>query len=315
MLKMSEKAEESSSISAPLPYSGGAYHKNNAVPTEKPGVWGKVVNLFSPRPDTTLRETIEGYIEEDDNGKRTEPSISAHEKTLISNVLELRDMMAMDVMIPRADIIAISHDTNENELLALLSERQYSRIPVYKDTLDNVIGTVHVKDILATLARGEHIDLKALTRDIPIISPAMHVLDLLLQMRITKKHMVLVVDEFGGIDGLVTIGDVIEAIVGEIDDEYTPDGQPEIITHSDGSITVDARLELYEFEEIFGQLLNEEEREDNDTLGGLVFYLAGRVPARGEILKHESGMKFEVLDADPRRVNRLSIHNIPSLTA
>jgi len=139
----------------------------------------------------------------------------------------------------------------------------------------------------------------------------MPVLDLLLMMKQMRRHMALVVDEFGGIDGHVTINDVIESIVGEIEDEYDRDDEPTLIQNRDGSIMIDARYDIEEFEEKFGRLLTDEEREDNDTLGGLVFEIAGRVPARGEILTHPSGMVFEIVDADPRRVNRLLIKNIP----
>lgn len=282
--------------------------------TEKQGLLEKVKDFFSTKSDTTLRETIEEYIieETENNGMA---SVSMHERELISNVLELSGVCALDVMIPRADIVCIEQNAGTEELFSLLSERQYSRIPVYKETLDHVIGTIHVKDILATLARGEKVVIKNLVRDVPTVSPSMPVLDLLLQMRISKKHMALVIDEYGGIDGLVTIGDLIEAIIGEVNDEYNPDEQPEIIANNDGTVTADARIELEEFEKIFGEVLTEEEREECDTLGGLVFFLAGRVPVKGEIIKHPSDMKFEILEADPRRVSRLSIHQIPEQQA
>ncbi|PCJ97292.1 MAG: magnesium/cobalt efflux protein [Zetaproteobacteria bacterium] len=268
-------------------------------------------NIFRPAQDTTLRETIEEYVD-DDSRDVIETSMSAHEKTLISNILELRDMCAADIMVPRADIIAINQKTTQEGLLLLLSERQYSRLPVYKGTLDNVIGSIHVKDIMATLALGKSLNILDIVREVPIVSPSIKMLDLLLQMRITKKHMVLVVDEFGGIDGLVTIGDVIESIVGEIDDEHDPNDHTEIIVDTDGTVTADARVDLDEFEEIFGQILSDEERNENDTLGGLVFSLAEHVPARGEIITHKSGMTFEIIEADPRRVKRLHIRNIPA---
>jgi len=266
--------------------------------------------IFGAKTDPTLRETLEEYIEDIESDEEEE-SISSHEKTLISNILNLRDECASDVMIPRADIFAISEETTQKELLALLAEKQFSRIPVYKDNLDNVIGSIHIKDILAALAQGKKVTIKNLVRNVPIVSPSMHVLDLLLQMRITRKHMVLVVDEFGGIDGLITIGDVIEIIVGEIDDEHDPDDQPEIIQQTDGTILADARYDLHEFEEQFGKILNNEEREESQTLGGLVFSIAGRVPARGEIIKHRTGMFFEIVEADPRRVHRICIRNLP----
>jgi len=149
-------------------------------------------------------------------------------------------------------------------------------------------------------------------RDVPIVSPSMPVLDLLLMMRQQKKHMVLVVDEYGGIDGLVTINDIVESIVGEIDDEYeaVPDGQ--IVEKADGTIMADGRVAISDFETRFMPILTDEEREEDiDTLAGLVITLAGRVPARGEILAHTSGAEFEIAEADPRRINRLRIRNLP----
>ncbi|HEY8190526.1 MAG TPA: transporter associated domain-containing protein, partial [Micavibrio sp.] len=194
---------------------------------------------------------------------------------------------------------------------SLLSEKQYSRLPVYRDSLDDVIGSIHIKDILAALARNEKIEIENLIRDVPIVSPAMHVLDLLLEMKQTRRHMALVVDEFGGIDGLVTVGDIIGAIVGEIEDEHEVDDQPQMTMAPDGTVIADGRVDVEELEEKFGAFLSDAERQDIDTLGGLVFAIAGRVPTRGEVLSHDSGLVFEVLDADPRRVSRLRIKNIP----
>lgn len=312
MLKMIKEQEEPPSTNtSPSKNTGGGVDFSYDDGAEENGVISFFKGLIKPqKSDTTLRETIEEYIE-GESGDFEGESVSAHEKLLISNILSLRDMSAADVMIPRADIVAISEDMSQAELLALLAERQYSRIPVYKDTLDNVTGAIHVKDILATLAQGIEVNVPALVRDIPIISPSMPVLDLLLQMRITRKHMVLVIDEFGGIDGLIAIGDVIEAIVGEIYDEHDPDDQPQVIHKPDGTVIADARFDLEEFEGLFGNILNEEERENHDTLGGLIFSMAGRVPARGEVLTHKSGLVFEILDADPRRVNKVCIRNIP----
>ena len=306
---MTDQEEEPPSITA-LPVQNGNAASIKVKSSEPGSLFARIKDMFGTRQDTTLRETIEEYIE-DDSTTIAEESISAHEKTLISNVLDLRDMTAEDIMVPRADIVAIPHDITQEELFALLAERQYSRLPVYKDGLDNIIGTLHVKDLIAAIARGESISVETLSRKIPIVSPAMQTLDLLMQMRITKKHMVLVVDEYGGIDGLITVGDVIESIVGELEDEHDKEHQPEITIENDGTIIADARFDLSEFEEIFGSLLDDEEREESETLGGLVFDIAGRVPARGEVISHGSGMKFEILEADPRRVKKLLIRNIP----
>lgn len=241
--------------------------------------------------------------------------ITSHERILLSNILKLRELKVINVMVPRANIVAIEADTPPKELLALLSEKQYSRIPVYRDTLDDVLGTIHVKDVLGAVARGEQPDIKKLITDIPIVSPAMTILNLLLKMRQSSRHMALVVDEYGGIDGLVTIGNVIESIVGEIDDEHAVDEVPQFVIHDDGSVVADARLSVEDFDNRFGQVLTDEERGVSDTLSGLVFFLAGRIPARGEIITHQTGMLFEVMDAGPRRINLLRISNIPSLPA
>lgn len=284
-------------------------HDDELSPTS--GIISFVKSILKPTQDPTLRETIEEYID-DESADTVETSMSVHEKTLISNILELRDKCAADIMIPRADIIAINHNISKKDLFTLLSERQYSRLPVYQDNLDNVIGSIHVKDIMATIAREEQLNIQSLVRNVPIVSPSIKMLDLLLQMRITRKHMVMVVDEFGGIDGLVTIGDLVESIVGEIDDEHDPDDHTEIVVDTDGTVTADARVDLDEFEDIFGRILTKEERNENDTLGGLVFFLAERVPARGEVITHKSGMIFEIIEADPRRVKRLRIREIPN---
>lgn len=261
-----------------------------------------------------LREALEEYIEElNDNGENQ--LIAQHEQALITNVLRLRDLTVVDVMIPRADIVAIDINTSQEDLMALLAEKQFSRLPVYKDSMDQIVGTIHIKDILSQLAVRKDFTVKELMREVPIVSPSMPLLDIMLQMRQTKKHMAMVVDEYGGIDGLVTIGDVLESIVGEIDDEFDPEEQPEIDERPDGTVLADGRVDIEEFEERYGQLLSEEERNDIDTLGGLVFSVAGRIPARGEVLKHESGLVFEILDADPRRINRLRIKNIPKQAA
>jgi magnesium and cobalt transporter len=265
------------------------------------------------QPDNALRDAIEEYIEESANGSAT-AAVTTHEKALITNAIKLRDMTVVDVMIPRASIVAIPAATSEADLLALLSEKQYSRLPVFRETLDDVFGAIHIKDILACLARGTDVRIEDLVRDVPIVSPAMPVLDLILMMKEMRKHMVFVVDEYGGIDGLVTIGDVIEAIIGEVEDEHaTDDETPQMVRNAaDGTIIADGRTDIEQFEKTCGKFLSSEEREDIDTLGGLVFALAGRVPGRGEILTHPSGIVLEILDADPRRVNKVLIRNIPA---
>lgn len=319
MLKMTQESEDPSSITAPpVPQDrklGGASEESqtekkaqsNGHKPENLISWFK--NLVKLRNDTSLREAIEEYIEEPEHPEAD--SVSAQERALLLNILKLRDISVVNVMIPRADIIAIEENTTKEELLALLSEKQFSRLPVYRETLDEVLGTIHIKDILSSLAKDETIDIPALVTEIPIVSPAMSILDLMLEMREHKRHMVLVVDEYGGIDGLVTIGDVIESIIGEIDDEHDIDEDPQMKEQDDGSVIADARVSIEEFEQRFGKRLSSEEREESETLGGLVFLMAGRVPARGEVLAHTTGMVFKILDADPRRIKSLKIYKIP----
>src|SRR5262249_31873975 len=190
-------------------------------------------------------------------------------------------------------------------------------VDVYRDSLDDVIGFLHVKDLLTSRAAPPGVDprafdLKALTREVLFVAPSMRVLDLLLQMRLSRVHMALVVDEFGGIDGLITIEDVVEQIVGEIEDEHDVAEAPKLIPRPDGTLIADARTPIEEFEAKVGPVLTAEEREqDIDTLAGLVVSLTGRLPSRGELISHPSGLAFEVLDADPRRIKRLRVRNLP----
>lgn len=308
MLTKTEDAPEAQDAEPP---SGSTRKENLKLAEHNATTFSWLKDLIKSKSHTngesSLREALEEVIEEFEDNE--DEHVAVHERLLITNILKLRDMTVIDVMIPRADIIAIPLDTDKKKLFELLSEKQFSRIPVYRDDLDDIIGTIHIKDIMAEFAKGnENFKLKDLIRSVPIVSPSMPVLDLMLQMQQTTKHMALVVDEYGGIDGLVTIGDLVESIVGEIDDEFQNDIQPSLTRNPDGSVVVDARYDLEEFEKEFGNVINEEDREDIDTLGGLVFFIAGRIPARGEILEHEeAGMKFEVIDADPRRVNRIKI--------
>jgi len=263
---------------------------------------------FSKKPDSDPILQYADIVDDDED----DDLITAHERTLLSNILKLRDETVINVMVPRADIIAVDVNTPLPDLLTLLSAHQFSRLPVYEDNLDHVIGSLHIKDIMAAMAAGKEVSIRDAVTDIPVISPAMPTLDLILEMRQSRRHMALVVDEHGGIDGLVTLNDIIEEIVGEIEDEHDNEAdEPQMIREENGSILADARIHLDDFEAAHGAFLDQEERDEIETLGGLVFAIAGRIPKRGEVLKHKSGMVFEVLEADPRRVHKVRVRDIP----
>jgi magnesium and cobalt transporter len=206
--------------------------------------------------------------------------------------------------------VAIDVSASVGDLVALFSREEHSRIPVYQGNLDNAIGMVHIKDVIVAQSKGATVRLGSMVRDVLFVAPSMHVLELLLEMRFKRIHMALVVDEFGGVDGLLTIEDLVEEIVGDIDDEYDEDTEPQLVRRPDGALDADARVSLETFENVVGPILSEEERAEIDTLGGLVFDLLGRVPIRGELVKHPSGMEVEILEADPRRVRRLRVRGV-----
>ena len=243
------------------------------------------------------------------------PELDRQERVLIANVLRLRGTTADDVMVPRADIIAMPVDVTLDQALEMIRREGHSRMPVYREQLDEIVGMVHIKDVFAYVGRAEAFDLEAIVRAPLMVAPQIPVLDLLLQMRQARIHLALVVDEYGGIDGLVTIEDLVETITGDIADEHDEEDAPLITERPDGTLDIDARLPVEAFEARVGTLLTEDERgADIDTVGGLVFTLAGRVPSRGEVVTHSSGTEFRVMDSDPRRIRRLRARLPASLT-
>ena len=261
-----------------------------------------------PRDGYSLREAIDEMIEEPSAGGSH--LLSAHERVLIGNILKVYNRTAADVMVPRLDIVALDVETPFPEVLKCMIEQGHSRVPVYRETLDDVIGFVHVKDLLGPAADRQPTKLGPILRKVLFVAPSLLILDLLVQMRQARTHIAMVVDEFGGIDGLVTIEDLIEEIVGEIEDEYDVAEGPNLTERADGTLIADARIPIEQLEERQGiRLRPTGEQEEVDTLGGLVSSLAGRVPGRGEVIGHPSGIEFEVLDADPRRVKRLRVRN------
>ncbi len=258
------------------------------------------------RNGESLRETIDEMIEEP--AAEDGDSLGPHERVLIGNILKGHDCTAADVMVPRVDIVALDVETPFAEVVKCMIEQGHSRVPVYRETLDDVIGFIHVKDILPAVAEHRETKLAPLLRKLLFVAPSLPILELLVQMRQARTHIAMVVDEFGGIDGLVTIEDLIEEIVGEIEDEHDEAEAPDLVERADGTLIADARAPIEALEAHQGIPLRPEDgQEEIDTLGGLVSTLAGRVPKRGEVFTHPSGVEFEVLEADPRHIKRLRV--------
>jgi CBS domain containing-hemolysin-like protein len=264
------------------------------------------------RGSSSIRERLEEVIEDSD---RQTQDLSSQERLMLGNLLKFGDLRVEDVMVPRADIVAVEENTPLTDLIMIFREAQHSRLPIYRETLDDPLGMIHIKDVISLVEKTEDGSLRwrdtpiaKLKRDVLYVPGAMPALDLLLKMQTTHIHLALVVDEYGGTDGLVSIEDLVEEIVGDIDDEHDVDEEPQILARDDGAFVADARVDLEDFKERTGiDLTSARTDEDVDTLGGLVFAELGRVPVRGEIVAHPAGYEFEVLEADPRRVKRLSV--------
>lgn len=246
-------------------------------------------------------------------------ALSPAERAMLERIVAFDTKRVDDVAIPRADIVGADEAADLQELLRTFSEAGHSRLPVYRGDLDDPVGMVHIKDVVGLLAdpdKGEPgtivTDGKspnlvgAITRRVLYVPPSMPITDLLLRMQAQRVHMALVIDEFGGTDGLVTIEDLIEEIVGDIRDEHDDDADLVLRKTSAGRLDADARLELDDIEQRTGLDLKLAE-EEADTIGGLVVSLAGRVPVRGEVIRHPLGYEFEIAEADPRRIRRVFI--------
>ena len=279
----------------------------------------KVLQMLGrQQPEHSLRDSIAELVQEAAEAQHVPgelPELDRQERSLIANVLRLRETNADDVMVPRADIVAMRLDVTLEQALEQLRAEGHSRLPVYREQLDDIVGMVHIKDVFAYVGRTEEFSLEKILRKPLLVAPQIPVLDLLLQMRQQRMHLALVVDEYGGIDGLVTIEDLVETIVGDISDEHDEVQSPMVTERPDGALDIDARMPVEAFEQRMGSVLSEDERDaDIDTVAGLVFTLAGRVPAKGEVISHPSGIEFRVLDADPRRILRVRVRR-PSLQA
>ena len=254
---------------------------------------------------TSFRESVQELIEE-----HHEDSVpgAAEERTMFRNLLDFGRLDVSDVMVPRADIVAVPKDILLDELITLICERGHSRVPVHGGSLDDVRGMVHIRDVITFWKGKDDFELGPILRPLLYVPSSMLIQDLLLEMRVTKIHMALVVDEFGGTDGLVTIEDLVEEIVGEIEDEHERAPGPMFVERPDSSLLADARASVEELEERMGvELVQGQRGEAIESVGGLLFSLVGRVPLRGEIITHPAGLEFEILESDPRRVKRVCV--------
>lgn len=259
------------------------------------------------------------------NGTETEPLPTEESNGFAANVRDFDALLVDDVMVPRADIIGIDINTPLGELIPAFADAAHSRLPVYRETLDDPQGVAHIKDVMARLVPfvtdpverwADRKILKEITRPVLFAPPSMKAIDLLLRMQARRTHMALVVDEYGGTDGLVTLEDLLEPIVGDIEDEHDDEAAPKVLPKGKGVWVSDARAPISELEQASGHsILDADTDEDVDTLGGLVFTLAGRIPERGEVIPHPAGFDFEVLDADPRRIKRVRIRRRPTAEA
>ncbi|WP_373504972.1 hemolysin family protein [Aestuariivirga sp.] len=282
-----------------------------------------------------MRESLEGAIESHEAQNPGE-LVREEAKSMMLNIIEFSGLRVDDVMVPRVDIVAIDETDSMRELLEKFIDANHSRVPVYRETLDGIIGMIHVKDFMRWMtARGAKrrktiktekpsspagltipaselstaVKQSGLNREVLFVPPSMPATDLLVRMQASHTHLAIVIDEYGGTEGLVSIEDLVEVIVGDISDEHDTDESLDIKPVEDKLYTADGRADISSLEELLGiDLLSDEEEEEADTLAGLVFKIAGRVPTRGEIIRHGSGLEFEILDSDPRRVKRLRIN-------
>lgn len=338
------RSPETSSVQFESAAKQDAEDPQQSEPPKKAAIWDTIRRIFGMRrPTGSLRENLEDELAREGSG---DTAFSPEERMLLGNILRLRELRVDDVMIPRADIDAVESGSSLSRVMELFEESSHSRMPVYEETLDDPRGMIHIKDLMAFIAaraavrddkpettgedseeappRGHNlreldlsrVDLSGslkeagLVRELLFVPPSMPATDLMAKMQADRIQMALVIDEYGGTDGLVSLEDLVEEVVGDIEDEHDEDEEAMLVETGDGGWIADPRLPLEDLDETLGtQFATGEISEDVDTLGGLLFVSIGRVPVRGELLVAPGlpGYEFEVLDADPRRIKRLRI--------
>ena len=264
--------------------------------------------IFGEDSESTLRDEIEDAIDEAEESRPVAGDLSPAERQMLSNLLHFGEQTAGDICVTRGDIIAVPESISFEALVAAFADAGHSRLPVYGDSLDRVVGMIHIKDVfVANVDPERDRSMAALLRDPLFVPESMGVIELLARMRSQRIHLAIVVDEFGGTEGLVTIEDVVEEIVGEIEDEHDEDAAGLLTMLDEGLWEADARIELEELAQAVDPRLSSKE-DEVDTLGGLIFLLAGHIPTKGECLMHPSGWRLEAIDSDPRRIIRVRLH-------
>ena len=258
----------------------------------------------------STKEHIFNYIAGSDNQRNESELEENDEKNLIKNILDLDDKSVEDIMVPRAEIVAIEKNQNIKEIYSIVENESHSRMPVYESNLDNVLGFLHVKDLLTRLPTNKF-ELQNVIRDILYVAPKSPILDLLKRMRSSRIHMGLIVDEFGGVDGLITIEDLVEEIVGEIEDEHDAEDN-EILLHKidERTIIVNASYKINDLEKYYNIKINSKNEEEIDSVGGLLFYIANKVPKKNQIYKFKNILQFKVMKASARRIESIEIKKI-----
>lgn len=273
-------------------------------------IFSKIKSMFVRHSEEEkVLETIEEIMDERvERGDKV--LIDPDELGLLKNLFRLKDVRAGEIRIPMIDITGISVDASFEELKRLMTGEKFTRVPVYDQTLDNIIGVIHVKDILCAMMEEEEISVKKLmTGSILFVPPSARALDLLREMQAKKAQMAIIIDEYGGTDGLITLEDLLEEIVGEIEDEHDAlDEAPVLHKIGNNVIQADARILLKDLEKMIGPFMTQKEKEEFvDSVGGLVFHLAGRLPRVGEKIEHSSGIVFQVVDVDARHIKKVKI--------
>ena len=274
----------------------------------------KLFNIFFKKEiqeKNKIDKELEQFVAKRINADDLKGNSLSHENELLKNLAGLRGITASDVMVPRINIVSVGMSDDFNEIVRQLIVANHSRVPVRNESLDDIVGIIHIKDVLAHLYSKEKKDIKSLLKEPIFVSPSISLLDLLNEMRIKRRHLALVVDEYGGIDGLVTIEDLVEELVGEIEDEHDSLTECRLDKMPDGSLIVEARIAIDLLENVLISIKQQDLNEEIDTLGGLIISIAGRVPVIGEVVRHSSsGLEFEILDADPRRIVLVRIRGL-----